>query len=102
MLQIFQFKLARKSLTGEQNESFLDNQNADTEASSSISTVKNNPISFYFKKKSNKKRSRSDMLFDRLNYSMNSYMKAKSQANNEFLSNLLEKKERNGNEEVVI
>ena len=42
------------------------------------------------------------MLFDRLNYSMNSYMKAKSQANNEFLSNLLEKKERNGNEEVVI
>ena len=29
-------------------------------------------------------------------------MKAKSQANNEFLSNLLEKKERNGNEEVVI
>ena len=35
-------------------------------------------------KKSNKKRSRSDMLFDRLNYSMNSFMKTQNQADNEF------------------
>ena len=42
------------------------------------------------------------MLFDRLNYSINSFMKAQSQADNEFLSNLLEKKEQNKNEEVVI
>ena len=31
------------------------------------------------------------MLFDRLNYSMNSFVKAQSQAHIEFLSNLLEK-----------
>ena len=41
-------------------------------------------------KKSNKKRCRSDTLFDRLN-STNSFMKAQSQADNEFLSNRLEK-----------
>ena len=42
------------------------------------------------------------MLFSRLNYSMNSFMKAQSQADNEFLSNLLGKKEQSKNEEVVI
>ena len=42
------------------------------------------------------------MLFDRLNYSMNSFMKAQNQADDEFLSNLLEKKEQNKNEKVVI
>ena len=100
-------------LTGEQNESFLSNENADNEnylgnehvgneASCSTSVVKNNQGSFYFKKNSNKKCSRSDMLFDRLNYSINSFMKAWSQADNEFLSNLLEKEEQNKNEEVVI
>ena len=67
-----------------------------------ILKLKTTPSSFYFKKNSKKKRSRSDMLFDRLNYSMNSFMKAQSQADNEFLSNLLEKKEQNKNEEVVI
>ena len=41
------------------------------------------------------------MLFDRLNYSMNSFLKAQSQADNEFSSNLLDKKEQNKNEEVV-
>ena len=35
------------------------------------------------------------MLFDRLNYSMNSFMKAESQADNKLLSYLLEKKEQN-------
>ena len=35
-------------------------------------------------------------------YSMNSFMKTHSQADNEFLSNLSKKKEQNGNEEVVI
>ena len=62
------------------------------------------PNYFLFQKKkknSNKKRSRSDMLFDRLSYSMNSLMKAPSQADNEFLSNLLEKEEQNKNEKVV-
>ena len=39
-----------RPLTGEQNESFLDNENAGNEASCSISTVTNNPSSFYFKK----------------------------------------------------
>ena len=33
------------------------------------------------------------MLFDRLNYSMNSFMKAQNQVDNEILSNLLKKKE---------
>ena len=42
------------------------------------------------------------MLFDRLNYSMNSFMKAQNQTDDEFLSNLLEKKEQNKNEKVVI
>ena len=41
------------------------------------------------------------MLFSRLNYSMNSFMKAQSEADNEFLSHLLEKKEQNKTEEVV-
>ena len=41
------------------------------------------------------------MLFDRLSYSMNSLMKAPSQADNEFLSNLLEKEEQNKNEKVL-
>ena len=53
------------------------------------------------KKSSNKKRSRSDMLFDRLSYSMNSLMKAPSQADNEFLSNLLVKEEQNKKEKVL-
>ena len=42
------------------------------------------------------------MLFDRLNYSKNSFMKAQNQADNEFQSNLFEKEEQNKNEEVVI
>ena len=33
------------------------------------------------------------MLFDRLNYSMNSFTKAQNQVDNEILSNLLKKKE---------
>ena len=41
-------------------------------------------------------------MFDRLNVSMNSFMKTHSQADNEFSSNLSKKKEQNGNEEVVI
>ena len=97
-------------LTGEQNESLLSNENADyknslgkenvgNDSSCSTSTVKNNPSSFYFEKNSNKKRSGPDMLFHRLHYSMNSFMKAESQADNKFLSNLLEKEEQNKNEE---
>ena len=42
------------------------------------------------------------MLFDSLNHSMNSFMKAWSQADNKFLSDLLEKEEQSKNEEVVI
>ena len=91
-------------LTGEQNESLLSNENADyknslgkenvgNDSSCSTFTVKNNPSSFYFEKNSNKK------LFHRLHYSMNSFMKAESQADNKFLSNLLEKEEQNKNEE---
>ena len=97
-----------RSLTDEQNKYSLGNENADdehslgnenvgTEVSCLTSTVTNNPSSFYFKiiktKTKNKKGSRSDMLFDRLNYSMNCFMKAQNQADNEFLSILLKKKE---------
>ena len=45
---------------------------------------------FYFNK-SSKKRSRSDMLFDRLNHTMNSFMKAQSEADKDFLENLFDK-----------
>ena len=78
------------------------NENNDAESSCSTSADAINQSAFYFKKHSNKKRSRSDMLFDRLNYSMNSFMKAQSQADNEFLSNLLEQKEKPEDEEVVV
>ena len=43
----------------------LGNENVANEAICSTSIVKNNPSSFYFKNNPNKKRSRSDMLFDR-------------------------------------
>ena len=43
----------------------LGNENVANEAICLISTFKNNPSSFYFKNNPNKKRSRSDMLFDR-------------------------------------
>ena len=100
-----------RRLNVEQNESSLSNENADdenslgnenvgNEASCLISTVKNHPGSFYFKKNSNKKHSRSNILLDRLNYLMDSFMKAQSQADNEFLSNLLEKEEQK-NEEIL-
>ena len=86
-----------RSLTEEQNKYSLGNENVGTEVSCLTSTVTNNPSSFYFKiiktKTKNKKGSRSDMLFDRLNYSMNCFMKAQNQADNEFLSILLKKKE---------
>ena len=39
-------------------------------------------------------------MLDRLNYLMDSFMKAQSQADNEFLSNLLEKEEQK-NEEIL-
>ena len=55
----------------------------------------------FFISKKKKKRSRSDMLFGRLSYSMNSLMKAPRQADNEFLSNLLEKEKQNKNEKVL-
>lgn len=71
-------------LTEEQNKYSLGDENANDKNYLGITNVGNETRcltstvtrSFYFKKYSNKKRSRSYVLFDRLNYSINSFMKS--------------------------
>ena len=71
------------------------NSSAPSEPSTSSGT-------FYFSKESKKKRLRSDILFDRLNYTMNSFMKSQSEADKTFLSNLFEKPSEQGQEQIII
>lgn len=99
-----------RPLTEEQNKYSLVDENADDKNSLGITNVGNETRyltstiarSFYFKKYSNQKRSGSDMLFDRLSYSINSFMKSQIQDDWDFFSKILEKKEHNESEEVII
>ena len=97
-----------RPLTEEQNEYSFGDENADDKNSLGIVDNETSCLaftvtrSFYLKKLSNKKYSRSDMLFGRLNYSMNSFMKPQNQNERELLSKILEKKEHNESEEVII
>ena len=83
------------------SEMFHDEDETASVASTSCSsTSKGNTNPFYLKKKS-KKSSRSDKLFDALNYSMNSFMKAQSEADKEFLTGIFENK-KGEDQQIVI